>query len=768
MQQLASSLGIQLDVAYSIQEAKQAITEDSSYKAFIIDGHLPDGHGFELVAWIREKKALTLPIGFISRIYQDAASFRILKQSFKVDYVLEKPIKAEEVHQLFMQICHLTDKQTAQQESFPDEILADLKVNYQQTILDKVERLEKMILNVQKDPSIENLQTLRGEVHKIAGSAGSYGYLVVSDLCKNLELDLIKQMDLAKQGQLNDAWLASLDEFFTQIKIHFQMQFLEKESQASLKSGVLSSVFIVDENQDFLDDFTQSVQHLAFQVLTESHPENAIQTLLTADFYPQILFITAHHHSTSLTGFEMIRLFYQKNDELTNTIALMVKTQALDDQVEAFRKGMSIVLTKPFLPSLLLPLLDQIPFRALPLQHKILIIDDDLDICQYILKALKYTGIEIQALNGFFDLEQTLKSYQPDLVLLDLNLIDESSIGIFHRLRNEWGYDKLLVGMLALTQQDMHLLQQSYKANIDDIIFKPLELGVLQRKIAFLLKEQAHEMFFAKGDFKQKIATSQILKRYLNALQLQYGKAIPKMLVMFEIGKLAELDPKIKKEAIEYLFLAFEELLNKYEIAANLGYERFAFVFQGYDPHFVQLFMHDFLLRLHTHLKDHFIREFFHIHEALVLLSEEESASDILKRGEELLNASQKQSQESVRLMTDSTFQSCREVFIFSDSMHSLDFLQSLFEENDFKVTLFSNYQEFPQSRISLPLFILTGSFSETEELQLLKNLITHNQVQIPILHLPHVPEPEYLKHFLNGINYFKAPFGLIILIAKS
>lgn len=764
MQQLASSLGIQLDMVYSIQEAKEAIEQNPQYKALIIDGHLPDGSGFELVAWIREKKELNLPIGFISRIYQDAASFRLLKESLKVNYVLEKPISPAEVHQLFVQICDLASSEKVGEELFSEALLADLKFSYQKTIADKIERLEKVILDVQKKPSIENLQILKGEVHKIGGSAGSYGYMSVSELCKNLELELIKQMNSAKEGFFNHQWLALLDDFFTQIKLHFQMKIPEMESQGLARPRLLSSVYFVDEDQAFLSQLAQPSQNFNFEILTESHPNNAIQTLLAADFYPQILFIYAHYRSSSLTAYEMIKAFYQKNDELTNVIALTVEAEAIEDQIEAFQRGMPVIIAKPFLPSLLLPLLDQIPFRALPLHYKILVIDHDSDICHYILKALKYTGLEVKVLDDFLGITNTLKSYQPDLILLDIHLHDETSIKFLHQLRKEWGYKDLLVGMLTFTQHDTHLLQQCYEANIDDILFKPLEIGVLQRKIAFLFKKKTEEVLSTQCTSQIGLESIQIFKRYLNELSNQYLEFFPKILIVFELKGLSAIKSNQKKEIEEYIFQAFEDLLKKHEMAAHLGEERFAIIFQGYDPHFVQLFMRHFLQRIHSDLQHNF-KMSLHIDAALVILSKGESAADILQRGEGLLILAQQQSQHPLRLVIDPSFTASKEVFIFCDDMQPLDFLRILFQDQGFKVTHFSTLEGLPELQISLPFFILADSFAEAKGLQLLKKLMTQNQIQIPVFYFPHLPTQEHLQRLLNEINYYESPFGLVMIL---
>lgn len=772
LQQLAYSMEIQLDIAYSIQEAKEVIEQNPQYKAFIIDGHLLDGSGFELVAWIREKKEITLPIGFVSRIYQDAASFRILKESLKVNFVLEKPMHAEEVHQLFMQICNFPSEESKCREAFSEELLTGLKIGYQKTIPDKVERLEKMILDVQKNAGIDHLQILKNEVHKIAGSAGSYGYMEVSELCKHLEEELIKQIDLVKRNHFNKEWVDSLDDFFTQIKLHFQIKFSENDSLASLKLGILPSVYVVDEDPKFLTDFTHLIQNFNFEVLTESHPENAIQALLTKDFYPQIFLVNSHYRSSSMTGYDIIQSFYQRNDDLTCILALMVEAHALEEQVKAFKKGMLVVITKPFYPSFLLNLLDQIPFRALPLHFKILIIDDDLDISQFILHSLKFTGLQLETLHKLSDLEETVKNYQPDLILLDINLKDELHVGILHRIRKEWEYKKTLIGMLTLTQQDIHLLQQCYEANVDEILFKPLEMGVLQRKISLLLKKQTQDMLYGKGEGerepKKLIETVPVFKRYLNELQKQNQPTILKMLVLFEIEGYKEIQPKIKKELLEYISQAIDGLLNKFEIAAHLEQGCFAFVYQGLDPNFVQLFMRDFLLQLQAYLCDHLGKAPFRIREALAILLEGEHVSNLLQKAQALLKGAAQQMDQSVVLITDPGLAPSKEVLIFHEPLQAPDFISNLFQRHHFKVASFSSFEELPQFNSLLPLFIIMGSINEAKELHLLKNLFIKNQIQVPILHLPHLPEMGYLERFLEGIHYFDAPFGLIILIAND
>lgn len=765
MQQLAASFGIQMDVAHSIQQAKGAIETQQNYQSFIIDGHLPDGSGFELVAWIREKKDITLPIVFISRIYQDATSFRLLRESLKVNFVLEKPIRSNEVHHLFVQLSQLMSLQSTAQEPFPPELLQDLKATYQKTIPDKIERLEKMILDVQRNPSIDTLQVLKGEVHKIAGSAGSYGYMAVSELCKNLEEDLAKQIKGAKENQFNPAWIETLDDFFTQVKLHFQMKIPEFEFQTSFKTGFLPTIYVVDDDEKFLKDITQSIQGSPFEILTESHPDNAIHTVLAADFYPEILLFDAHYSTSTLTGYELIKAFYQNNDELTNIIALMTDTHSIESQVEALQQGIPLIIAKPFLPSLIVPLMEQIPFRALPLPFKVFVIDDDVDICQYILKILKFTGLQVRAFSDVSNLEIEIQNENPDLILLDINLVDLSGVSIIQRLRNDWKYSSLLVGMLSPTQQETHLLQKCYDANINDLLFKPLERGVLQRKVVVLLKRKAEEKVSAKQDETLKWATLPTFKRYLQELGNGLRRAFSKTLVLFEIDGLSDLSSKEKNKVLEFISEALEDLLRKYESATYLSHGRFALIFQGYDTHFVQLFMHHFLQRIHKDLQNDVMEKPCSIYEVLVPLSDEEK--NVLQRAEDLLDQG-KSARKSINLMVEPSFEALKAVFIFHDDGESSDKLARLFKGHGFKVDFSNTMENLPQFTHPLPLFIFTGSFAEAKGLHVLKKLIGQYHNQIPILYLPSLSNIEYLQRLLTEVHYFESPFSLVIFLAEG
>lgn len=65
-----------------------------------------------------------------------------------------------------------------------------LKKKYLEALPARIEKLKSLANKVLNDPSDEKVEALRSHVHKIAGTAGSFGYDKAGRLCSNLDRDL--------------------------------------------------------------------------------------------------------------------------------------------------------------------------------------------------------------------------------------------------------------------------------------------------------------------------------------------------------------------------------------------------------------------------------------------------------------------------------------------------------------------------------------------------------------------------------------------------
>lgn len=153
----------------------------------------------------------------------DSATLKRLLTKHGIDYVVEKPLSDSE----WLRLLQLLFKERnpaaipAKQEE-ADEAIVALKASYQQSIFDKIGRFEGLVAEVEKNFSRDTLDQLKKESHKIAGSAGIYGYPAVTAICRELEIELALLIEGKKS--ISKANLSrEFTHFLKSLKFNFQI-----------------------------------------------------------------------------------------------------------------------------------------------------------------------------------------------------------------------------------------------------------------------------------------------------------------------------------------------------------------------------------------------------------------------------------------------------------------------------------------------------------------------------------------------------------------
>ncbi|MFI5343723.1 MAG: response regulator [Chlamydiales bacterium] len=764
LESLSTPLGIELDQACSIESAKQKIDEGIPYAAFIIDSHLPDGSGFELAAWIREKRGLDTPIGFLSRVYQDAASFRILKESLKVNYVLEKPINPDEVVQLLTQLCRLEKEETLE-EHFPEEILAEVQANYKKSILDKIEHLERLIGSVQMSPSVENLQTLRSEIHKLAGSSGSYGYAKVSCLCKRLELELIQQIELAKHSKQDAEWLLSLNGFFTELKFDFQITLPEEKIPEPFSGSPLTpipSFYLVDDISGFPEPFLLEVRE-KWEMLIEENPQAALQKLSSSEFNPQIILVKAAYSAFSdLNGYLLIEAMQKGRENLLTVYGFLIDPSDYVEQSKAIKRGIPFVLIKPATVQAFDFLLDQSLSKGAG--YKILVVDDDIDSARYIDQSLRNLGMEVRILSDSLLLQETLMDYQPDVLMVDINLSDEKKTDILHLLK-KISYKKQVVALVTISQE-FSLIKRVYGSEVDDILFKPLESTILQKRILSLLKNRAVQVEKSQRDPLTGLLNASAFQEHVHKHHLSTMAETPlDAYVVFEIDHYHQLLETMGEQAFEKVISkighAFIHLLRIEEYAGYLGKGRFILFFSGYHFGYLIMVMHAFLEEVQREIKEASLS--FNCGIASL-----RHCGQIFEKFEKAFQRTRSRSIELLILDEVDSKAGQAQARIFDSGFQDLPQLEQLFKEQGYVVSVGNQIDEAPVKELAFEaaiLLIFAGPLAGVQGGELLRKLAMEKNIRMPVVYMPLFSENALSALLKDGLHYTKNPFNMMILI---
>ncbi|MFH1539594.1 MAG: response regulator, partial [bacterium] len=110
--------------------------------------------------------------------------------------------------------------------------------------------------------------------------------------------------------------------------------------------------------------------------------------------------------------------------------------------------------------------------------RKVLVVDDDLDLCRMLVKLLGRKGYEVDyVLSGEDALEKVYKG-PFDLIILDIMMPGIDGYEVCHKLKMHREYNRIPILMLSAkdTEQDKITGLQT---GADDYVFKPFEVSEL-------------------------------------------------------------------------------------------------------------------------------------------------------------------------------------------------------------------------------------------------------------------------------------------------
>ncbi len=118
--------------------------------------------------------------------------------------------------------------------------------------------------------------------------------------------------------------------------------------------------------------------------------------------------------------------------------------------------------------------------------HRVLIVDDDPDIREILVRNLEQMGcVTCEAADGLEALDQ-LQAFQPDVMVLDVNMPFLDGFGVLDRMRElSVGQDVRTLMLTALNERDD--VQRSIAKGARDYLAKPFSAKQFALRIARLL-----------------------------------------------------------------------------------------------------------------------------------------------------------------------------------------------------------------------------------------------------------------------------------------
>ncbi|MCH9613809.1 MAG: Regulator of RpoS [Chlamydiia bacterium] len=500
VQKVAEAENISLQVVGTVSEAK-AIIEIDTFVGFLVDHTLPDGEGVDFISYLRKNEQyLEVPVALVTAHRLESPLFQKMRSELSIKFAFEKPLEVEELKQLLL---NLAEKQESVKQVDAliedlegDDFLEDLKKEYEASIPEKISGVKDLIEKIVKEFSSENIETLKKELHKIAGSAGSYGHMEVSRFCKKMETSLEEDLKNIEQYKDNQDWIESLWFFFNNMKIAFEKPLPKTEKKRVEKRATLGGsgthIYVIDDDSDLLKLIIQTAKDRNLNVETSSTVQEGLEKLQDSSFQPKIILVDKNFTEEGKSGYDFIEEFRRlKGQDFVSILGMFTGEGTVEQRVHATSLGVELFFQKPIQMDELFNNIEEVLEGQVTDEIRVMHIDDDEAFCDFTKGALKEIDIDVLTYLDGVDFFQKLEEGKPNVLLLDIEMPKFSGLTLLELARADFRFRNLPV-ILLTSREDQEAIQKGYSLGVEDYIQKPVTKDMLQvRMLNFLRKHLA-------------------------------------------------------------------------------------------------------------------------------------------------------------------------------------------------------------------------------------------------------------------------------------
>lgn len=463
-----------------------------------------------------------------------------------------------------------------------EQQLAELNQQYLRRLQQEIPQLQWMLLLfAQADETHwrEQAAVLVLRFHTLAGSAGTFGLVEVGAAAKRIESQLKQLLQQQKLPSIADHAQLQQDFLSMQQSAGQSPQSLPAQlrSQPLEKTEVRISILSTDHSA--ILPVRQTLQTFGYKVAVLE----AFSDLLAACEHqmPDLLIVDLDAVSAPEDMFNALAALPTASQRQL-PLFVMSSGEEFRQYLQAVRGGALGYFVKPLNPTALEARLQ----RQLALRQReafrVLIVDDDVLLARHYALVLQNAGLRAEILTDPSQVFQGLKSFHPDVILLDVNMPECSGPELAQaiRLQDEW----LGVPIIYLSSEtDSERQMASLIKAGDDFLTKPISDNALvvaifaraqrARQLAEVMTRDSLTGLLQHAHIKERLGTE--LER---ANRLQQSVSV----VMLDIDHFKKVNDQyghlVGDQVISSLANLLRQQLRKTDLIGRYGGEEFLLV----------------------------------------------------------------------------------------------------------------------------------------------------------------------------------------------
>lgn len=335
---------------------------------------------------------------------------------------------------------------------------------------------EQLLIATAAAPRQIILQGMREQLHKLAGSAGTFGYASLGAQARTLELRSVALLSSSDAAQLHE---------HAHALIHFSQQDCAQTTvadsteaalpQANSNAELSRRIYVLVPDQP-LGENLQTTLH-SFGYAAEHFRSSEAMLAAVNRQLPDVLIVDSRLDEEQTDGLAFAR---ELEAQLPIPLPLLIISEQhdFDLRLRAVRVGVAGFFNKPVNFSALEGRLDSIFAQQRGEPFRVLIIDDDLELSKRYRLVLDNAGMQVETLSEPEKIDNIMHSFNPEVVLLDVHMPLCSGPELAQIIRFNDAWLRVPIIYLSAETDISKQIKALLKAG-DDFVTKPISDNAL-------------------------------------------------------------------------------------------------------------------------------------------------------------------------------------------------------------------------------------------------------------------------------------------------
>ncbi|MGE6993852.1 diguanylate cyclase [Pseudomonas sp. NPDC047961] len=375
--------------------------------------------------------------------------------------------------------------------------------------LEALEQYAEQLQSVREQEQRRQLMlALLERLHRLAGTAGTFGFTTLGEQSRLLERRAERWLEAAKpSGQALSAFVRAVQQMAATGRAGGAGPHPELHSGTSDALPAGCRIYLLESDFEAGQNMCQTLGNFGYEVLL--FPEISLLQSAVQGQLPDALIVSQHDGELAAVS------ALQQSLEVPLPLQVIGHRADFGSQLAAVRAGAKGFFVRPVDITQLENSLENILNLQLNEPYRVLIVDDDDDLSARYSLVLRNSQMLVRTLSDPSQLFEVMREFDPEMVLLDMNMPDFTGIELAQmiRLNDEW----LRVPIIYLSAEtDINRQMAALLKAGDDFITKPISDNALTaavfsrvqraRALSMALSRDSLTGLLKHADIKEQVA----------------------------------------------------------------------------------------------------------------------------------------------------------------------------------------------------------------------------------------------------------------------